>query len=254
MNASFTVKEEIPMCPICMDDILSSTNNVKTECGHEFHTNCLMQNVAHNGFGCPCCRAKMAEEVDDDEDEDEDEDEDLYNTETYTLNTMRWMFQRENGEEVDDEDDYDEDDDDSYDDDYDEDDSIFDTNGPRNEWIPGIIDNYTTHTHIDMVEPPSSRIGEIPETDYLIQKLKEKGITYNDLVSSCLIGITWLDGVEWSEQSGLTDAINIQKKIADTTADIIHEYLVSIETEVNPPIKPEEKLGHFLSNRFYNVV
>ena len=177
MNTLFAVKEEIPMCPICMDDILSSTNNVKTECGHEFHTNCLMQNVAHNGFGCPCCRAKMAEEVDDDEDEDEDEDEDLYNTETYTLNTMRWMFQRENGEEVDDENDYDDDsdeddygEDDSHDDDYDEDDSIFDTNGPRNEWIPGIIDNYTTHTHIDMVEQPSSRIGEIPEIDYLIQK------------------------------------------------------------------------------------
>jgi len=236
MNASFAVKEEILMCPICMDDILSITNNVKTECGHEFHTNCLMQNVAHNGFGCPCCRAKMAEEVDDEDDEDDEfEDEDLYNTETYTLNTMRWMFQRENGEEVDDEDDYDEDDYDSESDEH-----------MTNRISSGMI--YPTHTDsIGEERFPTTGTIVIPEPEYMIQKLKEKGITYNDLVLSWLAGITW---TEWSE---MTHIVDIRKKICDTTYNIMDDYL-NLTPEVESIIKPEEKLGHFLSNRFYNVV
>ena len=48
-------------CPICMDSITSVNNRVTTECGHCFHTSCLMSNVAHNGFGCPYCRTEMAE-------------------------------------------------------------------------------------------------------------------------------------------------------------------------------------------------
>ena len=53
-------------CPICMDCIESTSKNcVTTECGHCFHTNCLMQSVAHNGFGCPYCRTAMADEPDD---------------------------------------------------------------------------------------------------------------------------------------------------------------------------------------------
>ena len=51
-------------CVICMDPILSKESNfIKTECGHEFHTSCLMQNIAHNGqncLHCPYCRTVMA--------------------------------------------------------------------------------------------------------------------------------------------------------------------------------------------------
>ena len=50
-------------CPICMDCILDTKNRVTTECGHCFHTNCLMTSVAHNGFGCPYCRTAMAKKV-----------------------------------------------------------------------------------------------------------------------------------------------------------------------------------------------
>ena len=60
-------------CPICMECILDTKNRVTTECGHCFHTNCLMTSVAHNGFGCPYCRTAMAEEIKEDDDEDEDE-------------------------------------------------------------------------------------------------------------------------------------------------------------------------------------
>jgi len=51
-------------CPICMDSIKTTSNNcVTTECGHRFHTKCLLQSVAHNGFGCPCCRTGMVEAI-----------------------------------------------------------------------------------------------------------------------------------------------------------------------------------------------
>ena len=62
-------------CPICMEIIDFNKNCVTTECGHCFHTNCLMTSVAHNGFGCPYCRTAMAEVVNDDEDEEAEDDE-----------------------------------------------------------------------------------------------------------------------------------------------------------------------------------
>jgi hypothetical protein len=51
-------------CPICWDVIEVNRNCTTTDCGHCFHTICLMQNVAHNGFGCPYCRAVMTEKTD----------------------------------------------------------------------------------------------------------------------------------------------------------------------------------------------
>ena len=60
-------------CPICMDDIDVTKNCITTECGHRFHTSCVMRNVAHNGFGCPMCRTAMAEEPEEDSQEYEDE-------------------------------------------------------------------------------------------------------------------------------------------------------------------------------------
>ena len=37
-------------CPICMDEIVENINFVITECGHGFHTNCLLTNVSRNGL------------------------------------------------------------------------------------------------------------------------------------------------------------------------------------------------------------
>jgi hypothetical protein len=51
-------------------------NCATTECGHQFHSNCLMRNIAFNGFGCPYCRFEMVEEIDDSDEEDEREDGD----------------------------------------------------------------------------------------------------------------------------------------------------------------------------------
>ena len=98
---SLEVEVEVDECPICMDAIDTDRNCVTTECGHRFHAKCLFANISHNGFDCPCCRGKMAEEeeeeVEEDEEEDEeedfDEDEEDDNTD-HLLRGMRWMFQR----------------------------------------------------------------------------------------------------------------------------------------------------------------
>ena len=74
-----TNTQDMPMvseCPICFDEIkCGACNSVVTECGHKFHTNCLMKSVAFNGYGCPYCRTKMAEEPDSDDSDDEDFEE-----------------------------------------------------------------------------------------------------------------------------------------------------------------------------------
>jgi hypothetical protein len=63
-------------CPICMEIIDLCKNCSTTECGHKFHSNCLMRSIAFNGFGCPYCRFEMVEEIDDSEDEEDEEGED----------------------------------------------------------------------------------------------------------------------------------------------------------------------------------
>ena len=115
----FTVSVD---CPICMDCIEGNTNKVTTECGHCFHTNCLMTSVAHNGFGCPYCRTVMAEEPEDSDDETAStisfEDsinssmhgltEDEYNN-YLTLTSIRHLFREEGDEEEEEEEEEEED-------------------------------------------------------------------------------------------------------------------------------------------------
>ena len=103
------VEVEVIECPICMDVIEGEKNKITTDCGHCFHANCLMTNVAHNGFGCPYCRTAMAAEPADNN-SDEDEEYDEFSIEEdgpeYTDNVLRgarWLFQRAEGEEIDDE-------------------------------------------------------------------------------------------------------------------------------------------------------
>ena len=94
-------------CPICMEEIMLTKNCVTTECGHCFHTNCLMKSVAHNGFGCPYCRSAMAEAVNDsdddeylDEDEDDDDDDEDFDDDDDALRGFRLFFNNINGEEA----------------------------------------------------------------------------------------------------------------------------------------------------------
>lgn len=108
-------------CPICYDAMDSANNQVTTECGHKFHTSCLLKNTARNGYGCPMCRSTMVENVVDDEDDRSyhydgendadygDDDDDRFDEQEhalvlaqrdhYVLDGFRWLFQRaEHGE------------------------------------------------------------------------------------------------------------------------------------------------------------
>lgn len=98
-------------CCICLDDLTFGTNCMTTECGHSFHTSCMMKNVSHNGFACPMCRFTLAEEVDDDDDDSDFEDDEEYDddleintTEDAALLGVRSMFQLAENENVDEED------------------------------------------------------------------------------------------------------------------------------------------------------
>jgi hypothetical protein len=139
-------------CPICMDTIEGLCNRVVTECGHAFHCSCLMQNAAHNGFGCPYCRTKMAEEPEEDEDDEDDdysiEEETVF--ESDALISFRMFHQRINGEEVEEEE--------------------------AEEW--DTVDG-------DEEEEEEEEIM-MPDSAYMAQKLAARGVTFEDLVKNIL--------------------------------------------------------------------
>jgi hypothetical protein len=75
--------QEVHECPICLEEIVGFKNRVTTECGHTFHCRCLLTNAAHNGFGCPFCRAELADAVEDSDDDESEYDEDEYTPARY---------------------------------------------------------------------------------------------------------------------------------------------------------------------------
>ena len=106
-------------CPICFENIDGKNNRTTTECGHCFHTSCLMKNITHNGFNCPCCRSIMAEEqeevrtnnhtrfIDEDDDSEyeteEEEEDNLYSDSA--LRGFRILFRSDEDQEEEEEED-----------------------------------------------------------------------------------------------------------------------------------------------------
>jgi hypothetical protein len=153
-------------CPICMDCIESTTKNcVTTDCGHCFHTNCLMQNVAHNGFGCPYCRTIMAEEPEEEEEESVVYDDD--NDEENVLRGFRFFFNNLNGEE-------------------------HDADDIREE------EQLCDDEDAEEVEPNNSFVI-VPSTAFVAEKLREQGVTFEHLVK--LMCETEHDEFEFNEES-----------------------------------------------------
>jgi hypothetical protein len=176
-------------CPICMDCIESTTKNcVTTECGHCFHTNCLMKSVAHNGFGCPYCRTVMAEQPQEDDDnsfwsDEDNEDEGVFDD--YALRGFRFFFNNLNGQP------------------HDEDDIA-----DENEADESINDNQEQNNN------------NIPSTEIIAQKLREQGVTFEQLVKM----ICALDhhGYEDNEEE------------AEQFEDKLHEMVERIVTDYRP--------------------
>jgi len=139
-------------CPICMDCIETSKNCVTTECGHCFHASCLMTSVAHNGFGCPYCRTKMAEEQEEDEEtiySDEEEEDDMFDENA--LRGFRFFWNNLNGEE------------------HNEDDA--------------------EQENLDECDEASSEEEDanIPSASFVAEKLQQQGVSYEQLVKMILL-------------------------------------------------------------------
>jgi hypothetical protein len=91
--------QQLNECPICLDNVEEFCNKVITECGHLFHCSCLMKNVNHNGFKCPCCRTKMADESDETDESDDEYEEEIIEFDENVLTSFRMFHQQINGEE-----------------------------------------------------------------------------------------------------------------------------------------------------------
>lgn len=200
-------------CPICLDCIDTSKNCVTTECGHSFHTNCLMTSVAHNGFGCPYCRTKMAEEphaedatiYSDQEDSSiySDQEEEEYLFRENALRGFRFFWNNLNGEEHDEDDEADE--------------------QQLEEWSSRIEENNSS--------------ADIPSASFVAQKLEQQGISYEELVKIILLRHT-----EYSEDE---EVERFDDKIFGKIRIIVSNYSseqtaesVSRAIEPDPAIEP----------------
>lgn len=140
-----------------MDCVEFTKNCVTTECGHSFHASCLMQNVAHNGFGCPYCRAAMAEEPVEEEEtvyseEEEEEEQEVFDDDV--LRGFRFFFNNLSNEPHTEEDDQEE-----------------------NEY-EAVVDEDT----LDDNEASDEAADNVPPINYVAQRLQEQGVTYEKLI------------------------------------------------------------------------
>lgn len=179
-------------CPICMDPIESTTRNcVSTECGHCFHTNCLMTSVAHNGFGCPYCRTKMAQEVADEESEydDESESEEYEQYDDYALRGLRLFNNNINGEEHDQED--------------------LDDEGEDAE-----------QEEQEVAEDAEEAVAP-PPVSYVAQKLAEQGITMETLLKAVLCSVN-------NYESDYEDFERVENEIFGRLQTILNNYTPAV--------------------------
>ena len=143
---------EVIECPICYEEINPLKNCVTTECGHQFHCKCLMQNSATNGFSCPMCRSIMAEELEDSDSEgeyedEEDEEDEAGEIDDNALTSFRMFHQQLAGDEVEEE--------------------------PLEE--------------LELEEAADAEIEPRPCSTFIAEKLAAQGVTLEDLVKCLLI-------------------------------------------------------------------
>lgn len=151
-----------------MEEIDINKNFTKTECGHCFHSSCLMKSVSYNGFGCPYCRTLMAEEVAD--------EETVYEDENVGENSVI----------------YDDDDDNSIG--YEERFGEYELRGFRFFWNMANneendeCDLANEENEANWVDASNATVTEayVPSMQYVTDKLRDEGITYEQLVKIML--------------------------------------------------------------------
>jgi len=155
--------DNLDLCPICMDGINCLTKNcVITDCGHKFHANCLIKSISHNLFDCPMCRTSLAEKPNVDTDNETfDDDENEYDDDDYDENEV-----------------YDED----------EENNTNMLRGFRIFWSN--INNIEIEQQDEEEEKIYNELIEktilpedLPFANYIVNKLKEHNVTYEQLVS-----------------------------------------------------------------------
>lgn len=88
-------------CPICLDEINETKNKTITNCGHKFHTTCLMKNSSLNGFACPYCREQLFKTTQTDNVRKVFiSDLNFIENENYIFDGFRCLHQRNNNEEL----------------------------------------------------------------------------------------------------------------------------------------------------------
>jgi hypothetical protein len=142
-----------------------------------------MTNVAHNGFGCPYCRAVMAEEP-----EDEEED-------TISYITV-----------------------DTEDNDDDDDESTVAADGQNGEEYNAASTLRSIRRLFieEEVEEEEEAAQEPPSIEYVVQMLQQKGFTYERLVKTFLAEFDQYDDIE---QECLEEA----DQVFDSIHRIIHQ-------------------------------
>lgn len=175
-------------CPICMDVIDVTKNCVVTDCGHTFHCSCLMQNAAHNGFGCPFCRTAMADQPKEKDDEDQwsdvsDEDEnEVYDD--YALRGLRFMTNNLEGVAHD----------------------ILDVHDENEE-------------ELEQQEQEQEADIDIPTPAFIVNKLVQQGVTMEYLVKALLV-----DHAEYDDSNQYNDFDDINNDIFGKLRIIISNY------------------------------
>jgi len=208
-------------------EVFNGTNNqVITECGHTFHTNCLMKSVAHNGFGCPYCRTKMAEDIEDsdddsddyDDEEEDEEDEDDYNNnyycgdeEMFVLDGLRWLFNRANNEET----------------------VLFEYD-----------DEYVLRVRPTTPDtPPPSR----PSVEFITKKLLEQGVTMGDIIKVLLL--------DHDEYESMEDELNrVEDDLFGKLRILINNYEPEQEVKTELLLSRIDDVTSYYNNRFTRVV
>jgi hypothetical protein len=133
-----------------------------------------MKSVAHNGFGCPYCRSKMAEEVANDDDSyfENEYEEEIY--EDNALTSLRMFHQRLSGEEVEEE---------PEEDQEDEEESVAEEEVPT------------------------------PSPAFIARKLTEQGVTMEQLVKCLLLNQDHdeYSDEKWDEELNMADRVMFGK-------------------------------------------
>jgi len=147
-----------------------------------------MTSVAHNGFGCPYCRTKMAEEVADEDSEYDDEEEIYEQYDDYALRGLRFFNNNLNGEEHDQED-------------LDEESESEDDESNANE-------EDSDEDEEDTRPPPVS---------YVAQKLAEQGVTTEDLLKAILCSVN-------NYERDYEDFERVENEIFGRVSSILNNY------------------------------